>query len=81
MMERHEEFNIALGAFAGSPASSGSAPTEASGRRRGGGMITKVAGIKVGHWTDRQGLTGCTVVLCPPGTVGSGEVRAAPRGP
>ena len=43
-------------------------------------MITKVAGIKVGHWTDRQGLTGCTVVLCPPGTVGSGEVRGGAPG-
>ena len=38
-------------------------------------MITAVRGIRVGHSTDRRGLTGCTVVLCPPGTVGSGEVR------
>lgn len=38
-------------------------------------MITAVRGIRVGHATDRHGLTGCTVVLCPPGTVGSGEVR------
>ncbi len=38
-------------------------------------MITAVEGIRVGHATDRRGLTGCTVVLCPPGTVGSGEVR------
>ncbi len=38
-------------------------------------MITDVRGIRVGHTTDRRGLTGCTVVLCPPGTVGSGEVR------
>jgi L-aminopeptidase/D-esterase-like protein len=38
-------------------------------------MITAVRGITVGHVTDRRGLTGCTVVLCPPGTVGSGEVR------
>ncbi|HSL66911.1 MAG TPA: P1 family peptidase [Actinomycetota bacterium] len=38
-------------------------------------MITAVRGIRVGHATDRRGLTGCTVVLCPPGTVGSGEVR------
>ncbi len=38
-------------------------------------MITKVSGIRVGHVTDRDGLTGCTVVLPPPGTVGSGEVR------
>lgn len=37
--------------------------------------ICEVEGIRVGHWTDREGLTGCTVVLCPPGTMGSGEVR------
>ncbi len=28
--------------------------------------ITDVPGIRVGHWTDRRGATGCTVVLCPP---------------
>src|SRR5918999_729206 len=37
--------------------------------------ICEVEGIRVGHWTDRGGLTGCTVVLCPPGTMGSGELR------
>ena len=36
-------------------------------------MITDVAGIRVGHWTGVS--TGVTVVLLPPGTVGSGEVR------
>lgn len=43
-------------------------------------MITAVRGIRVGHRTDREGLTGCTVVLCPPGTVGSGEVRGGAPG-
>ncbi len=43
-------------------------------------MITAVPGIRVGHVTDRVGLTGCTVVLCPPGTVGSGEVRGGAPG-
>lgn len=38
-------------------------------------MITDVAGIEVGHWTDRAALTGCTVVLLPEDTVASGEVR------
>lgn len=37
--------------------------------------ITAVPGIRVGHFTDRTGLTGCTVVLCPERTTGSGEVR------
>jgi L-aminopeptidase/D-esterase-like protein len=42
--------------------------------------IARVPGITVGHWTDSVGLTGCTVVLCPQGTVGSGEVRGGAPG-
>lgn len=38
-------------------------------------MITDVAGVRVGHVTDPVGRTGCTVVLFPPGTVASGEIR------
>lgn len=38
-------------------------------------MITEVAGVRVGHWTDAEARTGCTVVLFPEGTVASGEVR------
>ena len=33
-----------------------------------------------GHWTHPEGLTGCTVILCPAGTVGAGEVRGAAPG-
>ncbi len=43
-------------------------------------MITAVEGITVGHRTDLDALTGCTVVLCPAGTVGSGEVRGGAPG-
>ncbi len=43
-------------------------------------MITRVPGIRVGHWTDPVGVTGCTVVLPPPGTVASGEVRGGAPG-
>ena len=32
-------------------------------------------GIRVGHWSDFEGYTGCTVVLAPEGTVAAGEVR------
>jgi L-aminopeptidase/D-esterase-like protein len=42
--------------------------------------MARVAGLRVGHWTDPVGRTGCTVVLCPPGTVGSGEVRGGAPG-
>jgi L-aminopeptidase/D-esterase-like protein len=45
-----------------------------------GGSITDVGGIAVGHDTDPDGLTGCTVILCPPGTMGSGEVRGGAPG-
>ena len=45
-----------------------------------GGSIADVPGILVGNATDLEGLTGCTVVLCPPGTVGSGEVRGGAPG-
>jgi L-aminopeptidase/D-esterase-like protein len=47
---------------------------------KGDRVITAVEGIRVGHWTDPVGRTGCTVVLCPPGTVGSGEVRGGAPG-
>lgn len=43
-------------------------------------MITRVQGVRVGHWTDPAGATGCTVVIPPPGTVGSGEVRGGAPG-
>lgn len=43
-------------------------------------MITRVRGIRVGHVTDPVGVTGCTVVLCPPGTTGSVEVRGGAPG-
>ena len=38
-------------------------------------MITDVPGVRVGHWTEPVARTGCTVVLLPPDTVASGEVR------
>jgi L-aminopeptidase/D-esterase-like protein len=37
-------------------------------------------GIRIGHWTDREGLTGCTVVLAPEGTVAAGDVRGGGPG-
>jgi L-aminopeptidase/D-esterase-like protein len=43
-------------------------------------VITRVDGIRVGHWTDPVGRTGCTVVLAPPGTVGSGAVQGGAPG-
>jgi L-aminopeptidase/D-esterase-like protein len=42
--------------------------------------ITDVEGLTVGHWTDEVAMTGCTVVLPPPGTVASCEVRGGAPG-
>jgi L-aminopeptidase/D-esterase-like protein len=43
-------------------------------------LVTRVGGVRVGHVTDREGITGCTVVLCPPGTTGSVDVRGGAPG-
>jgi L-aminopeptidase/D-esterase-like protein len=43
-------------------------------------LITRVDGIRVGHFTDLNGITGCTVVLCPPGTAGSCDVKGGAPG-
>ncbi len=43
-------------------------------------MITDVPGILVGQYTDEQSITGCSVILCPPGTVGNCEVRGSSAG-
>ncbi len=37
-------------------------------------------GFAVGHWTDLDAATGCTVVLAPEGAVASGEVRGGGPG-
>jgi len=42
--------------------------------------ITDIAGIKVGHWTDRRNATGCTVVLCEAGAMPGVDVRGAAPG-
>lgn len=40
-----------------------------------------VAGVRVGHWSDRRLRTGCTVVLLPPeGAVGGCDVRGSAPG-
>lgn len=45
-------------------------------------MATEVAidGISVGHFTDHDGLTGCTVVLAPAGATASVDIRGGAPG-
>lgn len=42
--------------------------------------LTAVPGIRVGHATDLAGVTGCTVILCPEGTVGGVDQRGGAPG-
>jgi L-aminopeptidase/D-esterase-like protein len=42
--------------------------------------ITAVPGVRVGHATDLEGLTGCTVVLCEKGAVGGVDQRGGAPG-
>ncbi len=44
------------------------------------GAITQVQGIEVGHYTDPEHATGCTVVLCRQGAVGGVDVRGSAPG-
>ena len=44
------------------------------------GSITDIQGIKVGHHTDTDALTGCTVILCEHGAVGGVDQRGGAPG-
>ena len=37
-------------------------------------------GFRIGHWTDKVGMTGCTVVIAPEGTRGGVDVRGGGPG-
>ncbi len=42
--------------------------------------LTDIAGLRVGHASDYDALTGCTVVLCDGGAVGGVDVRGSATG-
>lgn len=42
--------------------------------------ITDIEGVKVGHASDFEGLTGCTVILCEDGATGGIDVRGSAAG-
>ncbi len=43
-------------------------------------MITRVQGFLVGHASDFENFTGCTMILCPPQTLASADVRGSAAG-
>jgi L-aminopeptidase/D-esterase-like protein len=43
-------------------------------------MITRVQGFLVGHASDFENFTGCTIVLCPPQTIASADIRGSAAG-
>lgn len=42
--------------------------------------ITAVPGVRIGHWSDSEALTGCTVVVLPEPNTATAEVRGAAPG-
>ena len=42
--------------------------------------LTDVPGIRVGHVSDFQAITGCTAILCPRGAVGGVDIRGSASG-
>jgi L-aminopeptidase/D-esterase-like protein len=53
---------------------------EAAMNKRWNNALTDVPGIKVGHATNEEALTGCTVVLCQDGAVGGVDQRGGAPG-
>ncbi len=47
---------------------------------RPSGSLTDVPGVLVGHWTDENALTGCTVILCRKPHIASVDVRGGGPG-
>jgi len=42
--------------------------------------LTDIPGIKVGHVSDYEAITGCTVILCEQGAVGGVDIRGSASG-
>ena len=43
-------------------------------------MKNQILGFKIGHYTDVESKTGCTVILAPKNSVASGEIRGSAPG-
>ena len=46
----------------------------------GHNSLTDIPGLQVGHWTNTEAATGCTVILCPEGAVAGVDVRGGAPG-
>ncbi|WP_454669645.1 P1 family peptidase [Achromobacter kerstersii] len=82
-MEQQWNRRAFMMAAAGSAAFAGVMPAQgASGLRLtpGGGSITQVSGLRVGHYTDTRRPTGCTVIIAEAGATGGVDVRGAAPG-
>jgi L-aminopeptidase/D-esterase-like protein len=44
------------------------------------GGLTRIPGFLVGHTSDFTNITGCSVILCPPDTLGSMDIRGSAAG-
>ncbi|MFZ1752226.1 MAG: P1 family peptidase [Caldilineaceae bacterium] len=42
--------------------------------------LTAISGLSVGHWTNSEAATGCTVILCPAGATAGVDVRGSAPG-
>ncbi len=42
--------------------------------------LTAIPALSVGHWTNTEAATGCTVILCPDGAVAGVDVRGSAPG-
>ncbi len=42
--------------------------------------LTGIPGLRVGHASDYEGLTGCTVILCEGGAAAGGDIRGSASG-
>ena len=65
-------------------ASGGCGAAPAAARREGArherAESRRRTGFLIGHWTDAEGATGCTVVIAPPGSRGGVDVRGGGPG-
>ncbi len=43
-------------------------------------MFSSIPGISIGHYTNATAQTGCTVILCPPETIGSCDICGSSPG-